>query len=344
MSLHPGLDPALLVTTSVFSGEAAGLHTERIATGAIGDPGLRVGRVPGVLYLPALGLQLAGDARVPLESVYDTWSLAFEVGRDFQGKTAAFRLPFEVVDDPREACIVGNFYSRNFFHWITEELVKVVALEASGFTGCYAFGVLPPFAAEFLEVLGIARERILAGLDVPVRFAHAWYIDAITARSLTDHPGLFELLRQRLLDGALAGSVPAPSRRVWLERRLAVNNAGRELVNADEVHALVARHGFEVLDMGGRPVLEQLRIAHAAVALGGPHGAGFVHAMFQRPRSDVIECFSPLFINPGVFDICRLLRHRYSMVVYENCYDGYQHGNRLMVHLGHLELVLQSLD
>jgi hypothetical protein len=344
VSLHPGIDFAALVAAPVLSNDAGPAHATRVAAGDVDDPALRIGHVPGVVYLPALGLQLAGTAIVPLESVFDPWSLAFEVGRDFQGKADAFRSPFEVVDDPREACIVGNFYSRNFFHWITEELIKVVALEASGFHGCYAFGALPPFAVEFLALLGIGPERILGGLDRPVRFARAWYIDPVTARSLTSHPGLFHALRDRLLAGVLQGAAAPAPRRIWLERKLAVNNPGRELLNVDEVHALVARFGFEVVDMGGRPVREQLLLSHSAAALGGPHGAGFVHAMFQPPRSAVIECYSPLFINPGIFDICRLLHHRYSMVVYENCYEGYPHGNRLMVDLGHLELVLQSLD
>lgn len=343
MSLHPGIDFASLVAAPVLAEDVAVHGRVRVATGDIHDPHLRVGHVPDVLYLPALGLQLAGTV-VPLESVHDAWSLDFELKRNFSGKADAFRQPFEVVDDPRDACIVGNFYSRNFFHWITEELVKVAALEASGFRGCYAFGVLPDFAREFLALLGVGPDRIAGGLAAPVRFARAWYIDSITARSLTAHAGLFHALRQRLIDAALSGSAPQAPRRIWLERNLAVNNGGRDLVNADEVHALVQRFGFQIVDMGGRPVVEQLRLAHSAAALGGPHGAGFVHAMFQSPRSDVIECYSPLFINPGIFDICRLLRHRYSMVVYENCYDGYQHGNRLMVDLGHLELVLQSLD
>ena len=52
----------------------------------------------------------------------------------------------------------------------------------------------------------------------------------------------------------------------------------------------------------------------------------------------------PLFINPGIFEISRLLRHRYQMVVYENCYDGYPHGDRLRVDVSQLELALQALD
>jgi capsular polysaccharide biosynthesis protein len=129
-----------------------------------------------------------------------------------------------------------------------------------------------------------------------------------------------------------------------MDRRLSVNNPGRELVNPEAVYPVLERHGVEIVDMGGLPVREQLRAARSAALLSGPHGAGFIHAMFQAPRSQVIECYSPLFINPGIFEVCRLLRHRYQMVVHENCYGGYPYGNQLYVHPSQLELALQSLD
>lgn len=331
----PGVDLAALRCASVFDG---GARTEAAAPFE-GEP-LRLARVADVLYLPAAGLQLLPGGIAPLEAVQDPWCLDFEVGRRFQGKLDALAAPFEADVLDGESCVLGNFYSRNFFHWISEELVKVVLLERSGFDGRYVLPALPAFTHEFLALLGIGADRIVAA-SAPLRLRSAWYATAITARRLHRFPGLFHALREALLGGVAAATGP---RRIWMDRRLGVNNPGRELLNPDEVYPLIERHGFEILDMAAHPVATQLALAKGAEAISGPHGAGFIHAAFLPPRSNVIECFSPLFINPGIFEISRLLRHRYQMVAYENCYGGYPHGNRLMVDPSQLELALQALD
>ena len=338
---HPGLRFEDLRAESVLAPAASAnrsIQEVRFDAGRI-----EVTRVDGVLYLPQLLLQLAPGGVVPLEAIQNEWSLRFELGRDFQGKAAAYREPFPIDEVDEDVCILANFYSRNFFHWITEELVKVAALERSGFTGRYVLSALPSFAGQFLEFMGVSPDRLIGRLDRPTRFRSAAYVTAITALQLHRHPSLFSELRSMIL-ASVAPIAGAPTRRLWMDRRLGVNNPGRELLNPEEVYPLLERYGFEVVDMAAHPVPEQIRLANGAAVLSGPHGAGFIHTMFMQPRSSVIECFSPLFINPGVYEICRLLRHRYSMVVYENCYEGYPHGNRLMVNCSLLELTLQSLD
>lgn len=333
----PGIDPATLRCESVLSPRAG---IEAVPTAAFEGEPLQVARVADVLYLPDAGLQVAPGGIVPLEAVQDPWCLDFEVKRRFLGKLDACAAPFEAAELEGESCVLGNFYSRNLFHWISEELVKVVLLERSGFQGRYVLSKLPAFVHEFLALLGIPAARILVA-DGPLRLRSAWFSTAITARRLHRFPGLFHALREAVLREV----TPATGhRRIWMDRRLGVNNPGRELLNPDEVYPLIERHGFEVLDMAVYPVAEQLALSSGAEAISGPHGAGFIHAAFLPPRSGVIECFSPLFINPGIFEISRLLRHRYQMVAYENCYGGYPHGDRLMVDVSQLELALQALD
>jgi capsular polysaccharide biosynthesis protein len=334
----PGLDIGALRCASVLE---PGFSARAVPLASFEGDALRGVRVDDVLYLPQAGLQLAPGGVAPLEAVQDPWCLDFETGRRFQGKLDALSSPFEADELDGEACVLGNFYSRNFFHWISEELVKVVLLERSGFDGRYVMNALPAFTGEFLGLLGVGPERIVVA-QRPLRIRSAWYTTAISARRLHRYPGLFHDLRDALLRGVvpLAGS----PRRIWMDRELGVNNPGRELLNPDEVYPLLDRYGFTVLDMAAHPVAGQLALASGAEALSGPHGAGFIHASFLAPRSAVIECFSPLFINPGIFEISRLLRHRYQMVAYENCYGGYQHGNRLMVDVSQLELALQALD
>lgn len=340
MTVHAGIDFAALRAASVFDAtDWPGV--ERAASPRFDELPLGHAVVDEVAYLPELGLQVGPGGRVPLEAIHDPWCLGFEVGRQFQGRADRYAVPFELEELDADACVLGNFYSRNFFHWISEELVKVQALESVGFDGVYVLNALPAFAREFLQLMGVPEARVRIA-SAPLRLRRAHFLDALTARQFDRHPQLVRALRARLVDSALGGAPAAPTRRLWLDRVQGVNNPGRDLVNPDEVYPVLARHGVEIVDMGALPVREQLQLSASASLLSGPHGAGFMHALFQPPRSDVIECYSPLFINPGVFEVCRVMDHRYAMVAHENCYDGYQYGNRLYVNPSQLELAFTT--
>lgn len=340
MTAHGGVPFPELRAVSVFDPQAWPGVASATAPRFDAAP-LQHGVVADIVYLPELGLQVGTGGRVPLEAVQDPWCLGFEVERQFQGRTGPYAGAFEMDVFDGDACVLGNFYSRNFYHWISEELVKVHALESAGFTGTYVLKPLPGFARGLLALMGVADARVRE-VTAPVLLRRAHFIDALTARQFDRHPMLVRSLRERLLANALDGA-PAPApRRLWLDRVQGVNNGGRDLVNPNEVYPVLERHGIEVVDMGGLPVREQLRLAASARLLCGPHGAGFIHALFQAPRSDVIECYSPLFINPGVFEVCRVMDHRYAMVAHENCYGGYPYGNRLYVNPSQLELALTT--
>ncbi len=60
---------------------------------------------------------------------------------------------------------------------------------------------------------------------------------------------------------------------------------------------------------------DQLRTAQQTRLIAGPHGSQFVHAQFMPMRSTVIECFSPIHVNPSILQICRALRHDYRQIV-----------------------------
>ena len=119
----------------------------------------------------------------------------------------------------------------NFFHWITEELVKVAVLEAgSGFhRALTCFTALPDFAGQFLEFMGVSPDR----LDRPAR-AHTPASDPrptsppITALQLHRHPSLFSETDGSMILASVAPIASAPTRRLWMDRRLGVNNPGRD--------------------------------------------------------------------------------------------------------------------
>jgi capsular polysaccharide biosynthesis protein len=309
----------------------------------LGSRPLLLTRVPDVLYIPDLRLQLIGNRLVPSEALQHEWTLDFEIARAFQGAAARFSEPFVCDRRTEEVCVLANFYSRNFFHFVTEELAKVTVLEEAGYSGRYLIAGLPTFAREAFSMLGLAPERLIETIAEPTLFAAAWYVTPIYSQRATDFPDVYLALRERLLAASEPNS-PNRGDRLWLERRVGVNNHSREIVNRAEVDALLDRFGFARIDMAALPLAEQVAVARDAVVVAGPHGAGTVHALFMPTGSDVIECYSPLYVNPSVLELCLLMRHRYSMLVYEHAFHGYTWGDRLMVNISHLELALRPLD
>lgn len=303
---------------------------------------VHVASVDDVLFVPDLRLQIVGNQIVPSEAVFDAWDLDFERDRNFLGQAQNYAQPFECDYSDRRVCILSNFYSRNFHHWIVDELVKVIILERSGFTGHYVLANLPAFAFEFMAMLGVPPDRIIGKLDRPTLFRSAVFT-TVAKKNVLEHGDVYLALRASLVAAAGAGEVRM-SRRLWLDRESGVNAPDRGVVNKDEIYPLLARYGFDVVDMAKLPVKAQVAAMAKATVISGPHGAAFAHCLFMAPKSTVIECFSPHFINSGILDICHLMKHRYFAVVPNNAYGVYPHERRLKLDPSHLELILQRLD
>lgn len=303
---------------------------------------LYVTQVADTLYVPELNLQVVGECVVPAEAI-DPWSLDFERTRDFQGRTATYRVPFNVDYVEKDVCILANLYSRNFYHWITEELIRVVVLESMGYCGDYVVEGLPGFATVFMHLLGIAGARVIESVAQPTIFKSATFVTPVTEEKAILHRELYMSLRDLILAVADA-SKQNFSRRIWMVRGIGAENGRRNISNADEVNSVLGRHGFDSVDMASLSLPTQIAVSRDAEILAGPHGAAFVHTLFMRPKSRVIECFSPFFINPGIFNLCRIMKHRYSMLVHANAYGVYTEEDELRIDCSQLELALQGWE
>ncbi|MEO8626386.1 MAG: glycosyltransferase family 61 protein [Candidatus Limnocylindrales bacterium] len=327
---------------SVFEGDEVVIHPFTARAGA----NIRIAEVQDVLYLPNVleagqSVCIFDDEIVPEESVLfpDTVDFLKSVRARHPASSSSYSGEFEVDRISAPVCILGNLFSRNFGHW-TEELLKVVILESSGLHCQYVMSTLPPFARESLILLGIEEARIRQ-VDVPTLFDRVLFTTAIHHDSVHLHPDALYLLRTLVESRVTGQSAFGP--RVWLERGAMLNNGGVTL-NRDEVGAVIAKFGFESVDMAALPVADQLRAMRGATLIAGPHGASFVHAQFMPPRSAVVECFSPKYVNPSILQICRVLQHRYHQVVSPvNYVAPYTHGRNILIDCRHLELVLDSL-
>jgi len=298
-----------------------------------------------VLYVPRLGLQIIDDRFVPTEGIVDPWYLGYLQCRDRSG-----RIEFETAADAdsrlkhidEQVCILSNVFSYVFSHFI-EELLKVLILERAGYSGPYVYTKLPKFAFEFWEALELDRRRLIAFGHEPLVFRSALYTTNLSLRDLGKCPDVFFELRDRMASAA-AGFSSRFGKRLWLDRRANVTDPERDLVNSEEVERHLNRYGFLRLDMGNLPLLEQVAAARQADVIAGPHGSAMLHCMHMKPRSKVIEIFSPKYLNGYCFEICRLLRHQHVMVAGDNTpFAPYRHGKRVHVPCNQLAMAFENL-
>jgi capsular polysaccharide biosynthesis protein len=299
-----------------------------------------------ILYLPNVlepgqSICLATRRIVPQESILDCWTAEFFKERHRQEQHRhTYSDDFEVASHRGTVCVLGNVFSRSFGHW-TEEMLKVAVLEAAHIDCAYVIPTLPSFAREFLLLLGVGEHRVLT-IDRPTVFERAIFTTAVHHENVQRHPAVLfqfrDLVRSRLTERA---SRYGP--RLWLERGALVRHGG-VTVNREEVYRLLERYDFEVVDMATLPLADQLRTAQQATMMAGPHGSQFVHAQFMPMRSTVIECFSPIHVNPSILQICRVLGHDYHQIVSRcNLVTPYVHGRDCQVDCDHLALVLDVL-
>lgn len=341
----PALDVQALVTRSIIADlRSAAPDLIREIRAHLGTTA-HVARVADVLYLPDLGLQVVGHRVVPNEGIVYPLNLPYlqakQRGQD-AGVAPPYSAPFEATYVDEEVCVLSNMFSRNFSHF-TEELLKVLLLERAGYSPRYVYTSLPAFAFAYWDALGMDRRRLMQVPEAPMVFRSALYPTNLNFDDLSACPDVFFELRERMLDASRGITSPCGPR-LWLDRGGHTSNGDRGVVNEADVQACLAGYGFTRLDIGSLPLLEQIAAARDAEAIAGPHGSAFLHSMYIKPGSTVIEAFSPLLLNGYSFEICRVLKHKYRLLVDYNAPQWpYAHGLGVLVNIPQLRLALQEL-
>ena len=280
---------------------------------------------------------------VPVESILDCWSVEFLKSR-LQSRPKdqnRYSDDFEFGTIEESVCILGNLFSRNFGHW-TEELLKVALCEDAGIDCRYVVpDAFPPFTRASLALLGIAESRILA-VGAPALFRDVLFTTAISHENIHRYGAVLDRLRE-LVRIALAGTQTRFGPRLWLERGASLRSGG-VVANKDEVYDCISAYGFDVVDMASLSLADQFAASREASVIAGPHGSQFVHAQFMPVASTVVECFSPMYVNPSILQICRVLHHKYHQIVSRcNEVSPYVLGRDCQVDCEHLRLVLDAL-
>ncbi len=194
----------------------------------------------------------------------------------------------------------------NLWHWMTESLPKLLALEKTGYQGAY---IVPfsPAATQTLEFLGIPAGRLLPG-NGAYRVRRLILPQRLSGFSLPENMPLTDLLRQELLN-AVGPSLPG-AKCCYVRR-----TGTRKISNEDELLAVLRDFDFETMTPEELSLKEQLRYMTNAACSVMAHGANSTLTLLQPSQSVCVEFFGNRYVSYNNLHAVRLLKLRYHAVV-----------------------------
>lgn len=213
----------------------------------------------------------------------------------------------------------------NFWHATMETVPKIVSLELTGFSGTYLLDRRQTNLIKYLELLGIPDSRIL--ITQKIVLARRCYLAPALCHGCFDNMNLLPAAREAILS-KITPNIQG-GKRTYISRK-----GNRRVINEKEVRRILTKQSFKCVDMAELSLKKQITLAANSSILVGPHGAGMVLSLFQKPGSCVIELFSPHMTQTCIQKQVHFLNLNYYMLVerwppygrpyayYENPSDG----------------------
>lgn len=213
--------------------------------------------------------------------------------------------------DVENAYIFSSRAWNNYYHFITDTCLRYIDLaEAGGLRKDTKliihreFDSLLSWQRQYIGILGLPREKFVVAerakllpgrkplkvgrllIASPRRHRFACSPDAI--RSF-----------QALVRTAMGLTTPKSRKRIYIKRKK--RNGSRHISNNCEVESLLQSMGFQVVELEGISVREQIAIFYDADTIVSPHGAGLTNLIHCYYAPKVVELFPTGFWTFGYY-------------------------------------------
>ncbi len=198
---------------------------------------------------------------------------------------------------------------RNYAHWLTECLPRVVMFQALRARMPELHLVLPRLQAgsaqdESLELLGIGSEQIVWLGDGEALAGEVWTTTGIDPWAVPD------ICREAAQALVAACGPPAGAERIYIRR----GTDTRRMLNLPMLLPMLQHHGVQVVTMQDLTLAEQVRTMQAARVVIGENGAALANIMFCRPGARVLELFNEAWANPAHWTLASLCGLDYGYI------------------------------
>lgn len=185
-----------------------------------------------------------------------------------------------------------------YFHWMLDVLPRIALIRQTGiapdkFVVNTHGASLLPFQDETLTMIGIPPEaRIVMNGQDHLQADRLLVPSLIGARS---HYPEWAIAFVREAFGAYVNEPQAGGfEKIYVSREDAQY---RNVVNEGQVADFLAKYGYKKIVLSEWTVEEQIRIFASARRIVAPHGSNLTNLLFCRPGAQVLEIFSPHYVN-----------------------------------------------
>jgi capsular polysaccharide biosynthesis protein len=237
------------------------------------------------------------------------WDVSAEWGKwpaehsIFQDK----RLP-PLKKTDKTVAVLNHPAAYNYYHWMLEVLARIHLLQESRLKiDKYIINHRAlPFQLETLTACGIAPDKIIQ----PDNRFHL-QAEELVVPSYVNLPNLWSVnyVRNKFMSHSNMIRVDGYER-IYIKRR-----AYRKVINEKEILGILDKFNFKSIVLEVMPLKKQLEVFYNAKVIIAPHGAGLANLVFCKPGTTIIELFSPSFMEPHYWLICRLLHLNYRLIV-----------------------------
>lgn len=216
--------------------------------------------------------------------------------------------------------VLTFLWGDNYFHWMIDVLGRLDLLHRSGIpidTYLIAGPEGAAFQSETLRMLGIPEKRVLRtypGMHIQARQLVVPSLDVYRLLPFIANPvPKWACLFLREQFGRAIGGLPSQGReRLYISREGASH---RKVTNEQDVIALVAAHGFEIVRLEQIPLAEQIRLFASAEMVIAPHGAGLTNVMFCHPGTKIVDIFPTRYMYPCFWQISSYFDLQYYYLI-----------------------------
>lgn len=266
---------------------------------------------------------VVADGRILLESILGSYERLIDSSAE---ALLAGQLPFETqfqhveerYDTPLFS-LVGPWVT-DYYHWLTDYLVQVFALETyreqTGIDPKVLIPKDPPnWLLDSLSLVGIDLDRTVEWSEKRIHCSRLAigsqrHHTASTSDGYIHSPAAMARLGNRIREEVEAGTdAVSHSKRLYVSRADAQD---RRVRNEEELLTLLEDYGFERIVPGEHTFAEQVRRFSDAEVILGPHGAGLTNIIFST-ETTLVELFGS-YRNACFFALASGIGHDYVSV------------------------------
>ncbi|MBS1588426.1 MAG: glycosyltransferase family 61 protein [Bacteroidetes bacterium] len=223
-----------------------------------------------------------------------------------------FRRRHSYITQMDAAVIFDHFWSENYFHFYSDIFPKIrlmmekaphlktlplVVSELVSKTRVFRFFMQFPevssmnwYVQKPLEVIKTKLAYVLQ--PMPYDYDHWMFTQSLTKQYLKPFN---------------------PDRKIFINRPA---KTGRHIANFQEIEPILKEEGFEIVELEGKSIEEQIALFSSAGIITAIHGAALANLVYCNPRCKVLEIMSDGHLNTHYYWLSKALRlQRYKCLL-----------------------------